>query len=182
MTMRDALTAAMFQRNDEGQTVMYPNGVLGRGYVVPNPDAERRMRQVLMWLVITAGVAGGVGVSLLQAYFGGPADWAASVWLIVLAALAGLGLAYRLFVARLASGLTPVEARLGLLDAFKRQAVAMPRWYLILLAIFSPLMVAGSVYGLVAGPAVSARVLGCVGVALFGVTTAQAIHGLRQKR
>ena len=180
--MKDALTAALFERTADGQTIMYPNGVVGRGYIIPDKETEQRMRGILMWLVLTAGIIGGVGVAGLQAYFGAPLDWPAAVWLGALAVMALVAAGYRVLAGRLAHGLTPVDARLGLVHALKKQARAMPRWYLISLAIFSPLMAASSLYGLVVGPTAGARALGFVGLVLFASTTAQSVYGLRQPR
>lgn len=43
----------LFRTNTQGQTVYYPNGVTGRGYLVP-PDREPGLRSGLRWLVLFA--------------------------------------------------------------------------------------------------------------------------------
>ena len=182
MTMQETLTTALFTRNEAGQTVMYPNGVLGRGYILPSAETEQRMRRILMWMIIAAGVAGGLGGQGMFAYFGRPADWPMHAWVAALIAFAALGAAYRLIAARLAQGLAPVEARLTVLDALKRQSEAMPRWYLVFLAIFSPIMAMGAAHGIAMGPATSMRVLSGIGLVLFGTTTVQAIYGLTRRQ
>lgn len=50
----------LFRTNTQGQTVYYPHGVTGRGYLVP-PDREAGLRSGLRWLVLVALV----GVNLL---------------------------------------------------------------------------------------------------------------------
>ena len=42
MSIQNVLTAALFKRDEQGRTVMYPNGVIGRGYVVPDAATEQR--------------------------------------------------------------------------------------------------------------------------------------------
>jgi hypothetical protein len=182
MTMQETLTTALFTRNEAGQTVMYPNGVLGRGYILPNAETEQRMRRILLWMIIAAGVAGGLGGQGMFMYFGRPADWPMHAWVSALIALGVFAAAYRLIAGRLAQGLAPVDARLGVLEALKRQSEAMPRWYLLFLAIFSPIMAVGSAHGIVMGPTTSMRLLSCVGAVLFATTTTQAIYGLTRRR
>lgn len=41
----DGLTAALFQKDTQGQTLFFPHGMLGRGRVLPNSATEQRVRQ-----------------------------------------------------------------------------------------------------------------------------------------
>lgn len=50
----------LFRTTAQGQTVYYPHGVTGRGYLVP-PDREPGLRSGLRWLVLFALV----GINLL---------------------------------------------------------------------------------------------------------------------
>jgi hypothetical protein len=181
MTMQETLTAALFTRNDAGQSVVYPNGALGRGYILPNAETEQRMRRILMWMIISAGVAGGLGGQGMFMYFGRPSDWPTQAWVTALIALGAFAAAYRFAAVGLARGLAPVEARLSIVDALRRQSEAMPRWYLVLLAIISPIIALGAVHGIVMGPTAGMRVLSGIGAVLFATTTVQAIYGLTRR-
>jgi MFS family permease len=181
MTMQETLTAALFTRNEAGQTVVYPNGALGRGYILPNAETEQRMRRILMWMIISAGVVGGLGGQGMFMYFGRPSDWPMHAWVAALIALGVFAAAYRFIAAGLASGLAPVEARLSITDALRRQSESMPRWYLVLLVIISPIFAVGAVHGIIMGPSTGMRILSGIGAVLFGTTTVQAIYGLTRR-
>jgi hypothetical protein len=182
MSMQDVLTSPLFKRDEAGRVVMYPNGALGGGYVVPDAETERRMRRTLMWAVIGAGLFGGFGITILSAFFGQVYEWTLAPWLIAIAALAAFNFAYRAMAKRLARGMTPAAERLGTVEALKRQAEAMPRWFLWLNIILSPLLVVGSVMWMMTESSVMSYVVGPLGVALFVTTTMQAVYGLRRAR
>ena len=74
MSIQNVLTAALFKRDEQGRTVMYPNGVIGRGYVVPDAATEHKMRRTLMWLVLGSGLFGGIGIQVMMFIFGSMGD------------------------------------------------------------------------------------------------------------
>lgn len=181
MSVQTMLTAALFKRGDDGRMMVFPNGAAGRGYIVPDAAMEQRMRRILMWWIIGAGAAGGIGSQVLGSMFGQPDRWTAATWALALAALALFALGYRAVMARLVRGLEPAPERLALIEALAKQAQAMPRWYLWALAICGPLMVLGSVIWAVAGASMASHLLGLVGTTLFATVTLQAIHGLARR-
>lgn len=181
MTIKNMLTAAMFKTDDAGRTVVYPNGAMGRGYIVPDPATEQRMRRVLQWAIIGSGLIGGVGTQVMLMVYGQVFEWTGEPWGIALVAMMVLGFAYRSVAGMLTRGMVPVQARLGMVEAMRKQAEAMPRWYLWSVAIFAPMMVVGSAAWLVAGASLTGYVVGFVGVILFGMVTAQAIYGLKSR-
>ncbi len=181
MSLQDALTAPLFKREDDGRTVMFPMGVWGRGYVVPDDATAQRMRRTLMWLMISAGLVGGFGSQIMAWLFGPPASWNPAAWAAAAGALAVVSAGYWLFTARLVRDLAPSSDRLGLIEALKTQAEAMPGWYLWLAAICAVLMLAGSAYWAIAGSTISNHLLGIGGVGLFGAATLQAIYGLTRR-
>ena len=65
-----------------------------------------------------------------------------------------------------------------IVEGLKRQAEAMPLWYLGLLAILAPLAIVGSATWMVAGASIAKHLLGLAGLALYGTITMQAIYGL----
>jgi hypothetical protein len=182
MSIQDMLTSPLFKRDEAGRVVMYPNGALGGGYFVPDTATERRMRRTLMWAVIGSGLFGGIGMVILTAFFGQVYEWTLAPWLIAMAALVAFNFAYRMVAKRLARGMTPAAGRLGMVEAFKRQAEAMPRWYLWFSIILSPLLVVGSLMWMMAEPSVMSYLVGSFGIVLFAAATAQAVYGFRRER
>lgn len=182
MSLQNVLTAPLFKRDPNDRLVMFPNGVLGRGYLVPDAGQEMRLRRTLMWVIISAGLLGGVFSQVAMMAFGSPADWPLAVWAAALLALAALTGAFRLVANRLAQGLEPSEMRLGAREAWMRQAEAMPRWYLWTLAVGGGLMVAGSVMWMVTAQGLIEQLLGLLGLALFGGIVLQAVLGLKRPR
>jgi hypothetical protein len=182
MSVKDMLTAALFKRDEAGRTVMYPNGIAGRGYFLPDAAAEQRMRRILMWMVIGAGLSGGLGMHVLTQLYGQVLDWTAEPWAIALAAMAVLGVGYRVIVWRLTRGLALARQRMGVLEGLRRQAEAMPRWYLWFMAVLAPGLAAGSVWWMASFASIPAFLIGLAGTLLFGTVTAQAIYGLCHRR
>jgi hypothetical protein len=70
----------------------------------------------------------------------------------------------------------------AVMEGLKRQADAMPHWYLWLLAIFAPLAIVGSVQWWFVGASTAKHWLGLAGIALYGTIMAQAIYGLINRR
>ena len=68
-----------------------------------------------------------------------------------------------------------------IVEGLKRQAEAMPLWYLGLLAILAPLAIVGSATWMVAGASIAKHLLGLFGLALYGTITMQAIYGLTHR-
>jgi hypothetical protein len=79
---------------------------------------------------------------------------------------------------RLTWGMVAVPQRQGVVEGLRKQAEALPRWCLWFLAIFAPLMIAGSVFRIGAEISIAKLLLGLCGIALFGAVTMQAIYGL----
>ncbi len=181
MSVKDMLTAALFKRDESGRTVMYPNGIAGRGYFLPDGATEQRMRRFLMWMVVGAGLYGGLITQVLTLRYGQVLDWTGEPWTIALSALAALGIGYRVIVRRLTRGLALANQRMGVLEGLRRQAEAMPRWYLWFMAVVAPGLVAGSLWWMVAFASIQTLLIGLAGTLLFGVVTAQAIYGLSHR-
>ena len=93
--------------------------------------------------------------------------------------LASIRRELRVAVLARAVGATP--RWLQIVERLKRQAEAMPLWYLGLLAILAPLAMIGSATWMVAGASIAKHLLGLVGLALYGTITMQAIYGLTSR-
>ena len=90
MSIKTFLTSALFKRDQAGRTIVYPNGVAGCGYFVPDAETERRMRRTMMWAVLASAVFGGAGMVALMTVYGQIFDWTAEPWIIAIAALMAL--------------------------------------------------------------------------------------------
>ena len=72
--------------------------------------------------------------------------------------------------------------RLAVIEGLRRQAHALPPWYLWLLAIFAPLAIVGSAQWCIAGASTAKQLLGLAGIVLYGTIMTQAIFGLINRR
>src|SRR5215475_14810856 len=180
MNMEAFLTSALFKSDQAGRTIVYPNGVAGRGYFVPDVETEQRMRRTLLFAVLGSAAFGGTGMVALMAVYGQIFDWSAQPWIIAVAALVIFNLGYRSWAKRLMRGMAPATERMRLVEAWKRQAEAMPRWYLWFSAIAGPLLLVGTVYNIAVTASAMMAVLSVVSIPLFAVASMQAFYGLRR--
>jgi hypothetical protein len=78
-------------------------------------------------------------------------------------------------------GMTLSAQRMGMVEAFRRQAEVMPRWYLWFIAVYAPLAVVGCAIWMLMDGSMLSRVIGATGILLFSVVSIQAIHGLKHR-
>jgi hypothetical protein len=176
------LTAPLFRQDESGRTTVFPNGVLGRGYVLPDAAAEERVRRTLGWAMLGALAVGIGGSQVMLFLFGNPGQWPSTVWAAAGAALMAFAVAYRLFVMRLVVGFPSSAAQLTLLEAFERQALAMPRWYLWLMLSTGALLGTGSAVMIFTADSTGERVMSLCGALLFALVFLQAVYGLGWRR
>jgi drug/metabolite transporter (DMT)-like permease len=182
MSIQNVLTAALFKRDDAGRTLVFPNGAVGRGYFVPDAATEQKIRRTITWGVIGSSLFGIIGMQIIVAFYGDIFTWSSTPWTIALTALAAYSVGYRVVTKRLVRGMKPAEQRMGVTEALKKQAEAMPRWYLMFMAIIAALMIGGSAFWMVVGLSMMKYLLGLVGIVLFGAIMMQAIYGLSHRR
>lgn len=180
MSMEMFLTSALFRSDQAGRTIVYPNGVAGRGYFVPDAQTEQRMRRTLMWAVVGSAVFGGVGMVALMAIYGQISDWSAEPWIIAVAGLATFNFGYRSWAKHFTGGMAAATERMRLVEAWRLQAEAMPRWYLWVNAIAGPILLVGMVFNIVVAQSVMMVVLSVMCMPLFLVASMQAFYGLRR--
>jgi len=107
------LVNQLFHTNERGETVFYPNGLAGRGYLVP-PEREPSVRSGLRRLVLTALIGSIVFPVLvpriIESWLGItlPLGW--FIGGVLVATVIGVG-AIIYSLSRLAAGLEPVSAR-----------------------------------------------------------------------
>jgi hypothetical protein len=178
MSIQHRLTAPLFRCDEDGWTVVYPNGPMGSGYFVDDAATEQRMRSSLMWLVHGCGVISWVGAVILMGFYGAIAEWPAAAWAVAITAFAVFSLLYRAAATVLTIGMEPAELRMDVIDALKRQAEALPAWYLWLMLVMAPPMLAVTVFWLIADPAPINYAIAGVGNVVLAVGAIQATHGL----
>jgi hypothetical protein len=179
MSLRDMLTSHLFKQDDSGRTIVFPYGVLGRGYVL-DPRNEVRIRRSLGTLTMVAILLGVAGSQVVLLLFGNPSEWPYQVWGALGAALLSYGVGYRLIVAHLVQDLAVSPARLGLFEAVEKQAQAMPRWYLWVMFCTALMLCAGAAIATVAAGTMAERVMGMGGLVLFAIVLAQSVYGLKR--
>jgi hypothetical protein len=180
MSIEAFLTSALFKSDQAGRTIVYPNGVTGRGYLVPDAATEQRMRRTLRWAVLGSAVFGGAGMVALMAVYGQIFDWPAEPWIIAVAGLIIFNFGYRSWAKRLMRGMAPATERMRLVEAWKRQAEAMPRWYLWFNAIAGPILLLAMVFNIAVTQSAMIAVLSVICMPLFVVASMQAFYGLRR--
>ena len=180
MSIETFLTSALFKSDQAGRTIVYPNGVAGRGYFVPDVETEQRMRRTLMFAVLGSAAFGGTGMFALMAVYGQIFDWSAQPWIIAVAALVIFNLGYRSWAKRLMRGMAPATERMRLVEAWKLQAQAMPRWYLWFNAIAGPILLVGMVFNIAVTQSAMIALLSVICMPLFVVASMQAFYGLRR--
>jgi len=176
--LQNTTTAPLFRCDECGYTVVYPNGMLGGGYIVPDAVSERSMRRSLVWLVHGYGVMGGAGAAILLGFYGQISEWPIAAWAIAIVGFVAITFAYRLAANTLTRGMESADLRMELIDALKRQAEAFPAWYLWLMLIMAPLAVACAVFWLMNSPSIINYAVATVGIAFLIIGAFQAVHGL----
>jgi hypothetical protein len=73
--------------------------------------------------------------------------------------------------------MTPASQRLRVVESLKRQAEAMPRWFLGFNVVIAALMIIGSAFLMFVGASMVKSALSLGVIALFAVVMAQAIYG-----
>lgn len=103
----------LFHTNERGETIFYPNGLTGRGYLVP-PEREADVRSGVRRLAMLALTGTFVLVvlvpRLIEAWWGItlPLPWFIGGAVVALVGIVGAVIAG---LARLTAGLAPVSAR-----------------------------------------------------------------------
>jgi hypothetical protein len=120
----------LFQKNEQGETVMYPHGLVGRGYALPQErvaEARREMRQLMMVALAT----GMLGAFVVLGMIAKGNSMSLQGWMLGIAVIA-LPLAGVVYLQlRLASGLKEASGhRPSGLEWLRRARMQRPTWSL----------------------------------------------------
>ncbi len=157
----DGLAASSFKTDEKGNTVFFPWGILGKGYILPEDEKDiiRRSFKRHMILILTLAIA----CSLLF-----------NIYVLVLG-LALYYVGYAFWVNRLTKGLTLSTSTLTSIDARESAARAHDTATLWFFEIVSLLFVMAGIYVLIVVPqkwivAMSSVLFGFIGVFVFWKT------------
>jgi hypothetical protein len=115
-------TAAMFKTDDNGRRVIFPYGMLGRGYVLPDTSAEQKAERGMSALMAGAMAVCWIGFGVLRVLFGQPETWTLRAWSALIGASVVYLVLYHIAARRLTRGLTKSPLLLGVIDIAQRQA------------------------------------------------------------
>jgi hypothetical protein len=145
----------LFQKTARGETVFYPHGLMGRGYLLPaeREESVRRRMRLLMLVSLAVGLLFGL---LALRVMNSSGSVALEGWLIGGASFALLISIIVLFQSRLAHGLAPLEgprpSARQWLRAGRAARALWTHWTCIALGLFALLMAgAGFAFGIVDG-------------------------------
>lgn len=145
----DIFIAPLIRTDDQGRRVFVPSAMSADRYLLPDPQAEERLRTRMATLVAVS-----IAISLLLiagavAVFGPAQTWTAGVWLGMAAAFA-LHMTINVRIGKgLAKGLEKSAAKpVGFLRAMAEQAAVMPRWLCWLEVVVAPLVLVGGIIGM----------------------------------
>ena len=140
----------LIRKDESGAFVIYPHGMLGRGYTLP-AEQEPAMRLRLRWLMLASLIVG-ISFSSLLARITDNGAVTALGW-VVIAGLGALLLSAIVFwQSRLASGLEPVGGpRMSTGEWLRRGRQSRPAWTLWFSAILGGIMTVASTAALIVG-------------------------------
>jgi hypothetical protein len=167
----------LIQKNERGEFVIYPSGLLGRGYLLP-AEREASMRQrlrVVMFVSIIIGTSFGMFlVRVTQSENSvSPLGWGviAVIGAVVLGAIF-------YFQSRLAIGLEPVAGpRLSRIEWLRRGRRARPTWTYWFSIIVGLLMTFASVAALIVGVTEGGPIVVVSGLFMLVISVLAAVDG-----
>jgi hypothetical protein len=175
----DGMVSAAFKETPEG-TVFFPVGVLGKGRIAPNAAEADAMRAAMKRYYIVSIVP----IALAGGTFGGLADTIPlGLRLVGMAAAVAVPLAWFYLVLMPRTRHWAVSSqKLTLADAQRAGSRAFGRPTLVGLLILSVVLLAASIFVVIAGPDSSTWWLSLLGIALFGACVVQFSVMLARRR
>lgn len=164
----EGMARAIFKRDESGSTVFYPWGVLGKGRLLPDEAAEKRVfRFVKLYYQISLVLLIGLG-----AFFD---LWYSAVLLPI------LFIWYYLQCKALVSMYPVSHSKLTIKQANTGAAAGFGKPVLWALFIGSALFVAAALWLTVSSQSFDQRAIGFLGVLLFGACAGKAVYMLKVK-
>jgi hypothetical protein len=164
----DGLASGSLKKNSEDQTVFYPFGILGKGYILPDQPAEQRIRAFLVRYYKIS-----LPVSIVFTNF----SWVwATIAVIIFAAWFYFG------TKALVANYQQSDSTLTLRESFTNSAVTHNAFTLWIFLIFSFLLLAGSILIVVTANSTKQQLIALTSVVFFGTTSAAIAYMLWSRR
>jgi hypothetical protein len=164
----DGMVGALFKRDDNGNKVFYPWGVLGKGRLLPDEAAEKKVfRFVKLYYQISLALVIGLG-----AFF---SWWYSTVLLPILLTW------YYLQSKALVSTYPVSHSKLTIKQANTGAAAGFGKPVLSALFGGSAMFVTAALWMIASGPTFDQRAIGFLGVLFFGACALKAAYMLKVK-
>lgn len=162
----DGLAASSFKTDEKGNTVFFPWGILGKGYILPEDKKDSIRRSLKRHVTLILGLA--IACS-----------WFFNLYALVLALLLYY-IGYAFWVNRLTKGLTVSSESLTFADSRESAARAHNATTLWFFEIVSVLFVIAGIYVFIAMP--QKWFIGLSSVILFGISSLILWKMIQSKR
>jgi len=165
----DGLVDGSFKKADGGTTLFYPNGIFGKGYVIPNVRKKEEIRSFLKRYTIAALATIVISAA---AIFSSVEVFAIPWWIpavLYLSILMALSLLADANIRYLTKGLALADQRISPAEMYRNSARSHDLGTLWVLAVLSFFMTIGSGWMALDGDAAwYLRLAGLLGVLFFG--------------
>jgi uncharacterized membrane protein YfcA len=168
----------LIQKNDQGEFILYPHGLMGRGYLLPadrEPAIRQRLRLTMLLSLIVGTMYGLFALRVVESSHVG----SLLGWLLVIAIAVLLVGGILFYQSRLADGLEPVRGKQPSTGEWLRRGrQARPTWTYWVSAVAGVLLLLMSVAAIAVGMSDNDHfIVGC-GVFLVLVSVLGAWDGL----
>jgi hypothetical protein len=179
----DGLVDGSFKTAQDGATLFYPNGIYGKGYIVPSVRKKQEIRESLkrhtiMALITTIGSAW-IIFSLMEAF-------SIPIWIagaVYIAIMAGLSFTANEMIRELTEGLASTEQRISVVEICRNSAQSHDLVTLWALGVISLLLVVGgAILSMDGFAAWHMRFVGLFSIFFFGACTLAIGYMIRLKK
>lgn len=139
----DGITDAVFKTAEDGTSLFYPNGVLGKGYILPDAAKKQEIRKKLkVFYIIFLPTIILINPLFCWFVFSNQVPWWAALLIFLVYLCGGTSITY-FIMHRWVKGLMPAAEKLTLAEAYKNSARSnniVVLWILEIMAIIFLLM------------------------------------------
>ena len=171
----DSLIAPLFKTDDLGRSLYFPAGVWSKGRLLADTVAADRIRMKIRRAYMAFFIGVIPPLAIASPWLTGPR------WALIIAVSVIAGLALNAYFFLLARGLPVTDDTLTLGEAYRNQASALGRGWVMTLAIGTGLLAFGSMLCAIFA-AGNDRWFGLGGAVLFGAMLTLLLYQLRQLR
>jgi hypothetical protein len=166
MNYLDSLVNQLFKKSESAETLFYPWGMFGKGYVVSSESEQSRIRSILKAYYVVMFLAMVICIYFLNWFYAAGC------------AILGIG-GYSVWSATVTRRLVASEERLRFSESLAQSLPYYSTWVLVVLSLFSFIFVL--MFGLILYIDPSEWVMGSIGLVFFGVATVMLVFMTRTK-